>query len=75
MKASDLKDRIAKMYSHVLFEYKGRSCGVDPLTETRFNMWFGGDLITLSSVEDVMQIKFFGGKSLNEIAKEIEIYE
>lgn len=63
------------MHSHVLFEYKGKSCGVDPLTKNLFNIWFGNELISAYSIEEVMGLIFFDGKSLNDIAEEIEVYE
>lgn len=75
MTANELKNQIAKMHSHVLFEYKGKTCGVDPLTEDLFNLWFGNELISAHNIEEVMELDFFDGKSLNDIAEEIEVYE
>ena len=75
MRANELKSQITQRYSHVLFEYKGKNCGVDPLSEDLFNLWFGNELVSAYNIEDVMALKFFDGKSLSEIAGEIEIYE
>ncbi|MBR6887073.1 MAG: hypothetical protein IKN16_01340 [Selenomonadaceae bacterium] len=74
MTATELKEQIEKMNSHVLFDYDGKNCGVDPITKNEIAMWFGGEYLT-ARLEEVMQIKLFAGKSLNDIASEIEIYE
>ena len=75
MKASTLKKRITELCSHVLFEYAGADCGIDPITANKFNMWFGSAVQTVDDIESVMTLPLFDGKSLTEIAKEIEIYE
>ena len=75
MTASALKKQISKMYSHILFEYKGKNCGIDPITKDKIAMWFGGEYLTTHSADEAMQIKLFDGKSLNEIANKIEIHE
>lgn len=75
MTASALKKQISKMYSHTLFEYKGKNCGIDPITKDETAMWFGGEHLTIHSADEAMQIKLFDGKSFDEIADEIEIYE
>ena len=75
MKANTLKKRITKLCSHVLFEYAGVDCGVDPITLNKFYMWFGSDVRVLYSIESVMTLPLFNGKALIEIADEIEVYE
>lgn len=67
MTIAEVKNYLAKLTSHVLFEYKGKSCGVDPLSRNQFNMWYGSEGTTVSSIDEVMTTKFFDGKSLKEI--------
>ncbi|MBQ3337495.1 MAG: hypothetical protein IJG80_08840 [Selenomonadaceae bacterium] len=75
MTATALKEQISKMYSHILFEYDGKDCGVDPLARNEIVVWFGEKNLTAHSVDEAMQVKLFDSKSLNDIAKEIEVYE
>jgi hypothetical protein len=67
MTISELKDYLTAMVSHVLFEYNGRSCGIDPLSFNIFEMWIGEEYMTARSVEEVLSVKFFDGKSVKEI--------
>lgn len=75
MTAKELKNRIVKMNSHVLFDYKNCNCGIDPITSNQFTMWFGTTTMTAGDIEEVMTLKLFDGASLTDIASEIEIYE
>ena len=75
MTASDLKDEIEKMCSHILFDYKGKNCGIDPITKNIIAIWFGGEYTTVRSIDEAMQIKIFDGKSLDDISEGIDIYE
>ena len=66
-KLSELKDYLSALVSHVLFEYNGRSCGINPLAFNNFEMWMGEKYMTARSVEEVLSVKFFDGKSIEEI--------
>lgn len=57
--------------SDILFEYQGKDCGVDPLSRTEYDVWYGEKAETMTSVEDVFQKPFFDGKSLTDIFPEI----
>ena len=72
MIAKDLRDRINSICTHVLFDYNGKECGVDPFNEKHFDMWYGDNAITVTSIDDVMKQPFFDGQSLPDIADEIE---
>ena len=67
----ELYDYINGIISHVLFEYKEKECGIDPLSHTEFDVWYGEKEETMSSVEAVFNTPFFDGKSLTEIFTEI----
>ena len=55
----------------VTFEYNGYSCGVDPLAHNDFDMWYGNNEIKTQSIDEVMKIKFFDGKALEDIVDDI----
>jgi len=71
MTIAQVKDYLAKLTSHITFEYNGQSCGIDPLSKNEFNMWYGSDEMTVNSIDKVMNANFFDGKSLEEIWDEI----
>lgn len=75
MKAIDIKNRICEIASHFTFTYNGKNCGVDPFSTDKFEMWCGENEQTVHNIDDVMDSKFFDGKSLNEIANEIIIVD
>lgn len=80
MTAEKIKKRISECISHFCFDYQNKACGVDPVYNSkdgqRFEMWYGEDNIyTAHSVDEVMTVKMFGNKSLNEIAQHIDIVD
>lgn len=68
MTATKLKERIDEICTHVTFELNGRSCGIDPISHSHYDMWYGDVQYIAHNINDVMEVKLFGGKSLNEIA-------
>lgn len=72
MKLNDLKDQIYSLTSHILFDFNGNPCGVDPINHKHYDMWYGDEAVTVNSIDDVMSIKFFDGKSLTQIFDDIE---
>jgi hypothetical protein len=75
MTAEELKKTIDSLASHILFDYKGVSGGVDPFTHKSYDIWYGDDDRHLTSIDEVMNCPLFGGKSLNEIAEDLENVE
>ena len=69
MSATDLKNRIESLVSHILFEYEGLSCGIDPINAGCIDLWCGEDSVRCKSVEEAMTIPLFGGKSLSDICQ------
>lgn len=67
----EMYDYINGLVSHLLFEYNGRNCGIDPLSHTEFEIWYGDKAETMNSADDVFNELFFDGKSLTEIFPEI----
>lgn len=75
MTAKKLRDRIESLCTHVLFDYNGKACGVDPFDAGHFDMWCGEDFMEAHSIEEVMQEPFFEGKALQDIIDQIENVE
>ena len=75
MKINELKDRIAEIVTQTTFTYNGKSCGVDPMSSTEFDMWYGDDFVTVGSIEEVMNTKLFDNKSLTDIFDDIDDLE
>ena len=75
MKINELKDRIAEIVTQITFTYNGKSCGVDPMSSTEIDMWYGDDFVTVGSIEEVMNTKLFDNKSLTDIFDDIDDLE
>ena len=75
MTVKDLRDRISSICTHVLFDYNGKECGVDPFNEKHFDMWCGDDFMEAHSIDEVMKVPFFEGKALEDIAGQLENVE
>lgn len=67
MTITEVKDYLANLTGHVTFCYNGYDCGIDPLATDEFSMWYDTDEITVNSIDKVMNINFFDGKSLKDI--------
>lgn len=59
----------------VCFEYNDCSCGVDPLSHNKFEMWYGRECFTASSVDEVMTTKLYDGKSLTAIWDDVTDFD
>ena len=75
MTAKDLRDRINSICAHVLFDYHGKECGVDPFNKNHFDMWYGDDFMKVHSIDEVMKAPFFEGKALEDIVNQLENVE
>lgn len=72
MNINNLKSYITSLTSHVLFEYNGKKCGIDPLSRTEFDIWYGEKIQTVKSSDDVFSVPIFDGKSLKQIFGDIK---
>lgn len=75
MTASDIKKQIGSLCSHVLFDYEGHACGVDPIATDEYDMWCGNDYMKARSINEVMTTPFFKGKALEDITDQIRNIE
>lgn len=74
MTIDELKDYLSALTSHVLFEHNGCSCGIDP-SRNNFEMWMGENFMVARSIEEVLNVKFFDGKSIKEIWDDVKELE
>ncbi len=71
MTSSMIKKHLDDLIGCITFEYNGYSCGIDPLAHDDFDMWYGNDEYKAHSIDEVMKIKLFDGKSLEDIEDDI----
>ncbi len=71
MKITEFKNRVSSLISFIGFEYEGKSCGIDPINKSHFEMWCGDNYIVAKSIDEVMNTKIFNGHSLSEIYPQI----
>lgn len=73
--AEKIRDRIDELCTLFGFVYQGRDGHVDPFNHAKYQMLFDGVEWEAHSIDEVMTLPFFDGRSLAEIADEIEITE
>ena len=71
MKLDDLKKHIESLIGVVEFEYNGTPCGIDPLSRSHYDMWYGEEYLMAKSIDEVMSAKIFDNKSLVQIFNRI----
>ncbi len=71
--ATEIHNRLLEFATAFTFDYKNKHGGVDPFNDTEFDMWYGDTLITVCSIDEVMNTPIFDGKSLTDIVDEIDI--
>ena len=52
----ELEKRINSLCTHVLFDYKGHSCGIDPLALDDFDMWCGESYMKAKNIDEVITV-------------------
>ena len=67
MTAKELRDRIESLCTHVLFDYNGKECGVDPFNAKHFDVWCGDKFMEAHSIDE--------GKALEDIVDQLENVE
>ena len=74
MNLEEIRNAIYSLVSFFGFNYNQKNCGVDPISHTQYEMWYGEEkTYTAKSIDDVLSVPLFNGKSINEIYNEIEI--
>lgn len=76
MKKETLSNVIAACVNDVVFVYNGKKSGVTSEVKNSvptFQTWHGSETKEYNNIADVMNDAFYGGKSLNDLANEIDI--
>lgn len=75
MTLKQFKNHLEQLIGAVLFDYKGYSCGVDPISKTEYHIWCGDEIAIAQSVDDVLSTNIFDGKPLIDIFEECEDFD
>lgn len=73
MTANDIKNIILEFTNDVVFYYGDENACINPWSESKFEVGFRDKMKTYDNIDALMNDPFFDGKSLNEIAGEIEL--
>lgn len=74
MKIDDIKAKISSCCNDVVFEYNGIRSGITSEVHNStpiFQAWHGDKTKEYSNVDDVISDKFYSGKSIMDIAENI----
>ena len=74
MRRKELEKLILSLSQDVLFDFEGKSACINPWNPQKIEVGYGDMVKTYDCIEDVMEDKFYHGKSLNEICEKLDIY-
>lgn len=72
MNEYELKTLIESLVQDVTFEYDGKYACINPWNKHKFEVGFDDKCKTYDNIDDVMNDKFYDGKSLKDICENIE---
>ena len=73
MKPNALRELILSLTQDIVFQYNGTYACINPWNPNKIEVGYGEKVKMYKDIEDVMTDKFYDGKSLNEIAEQLEI--
>lgn len=76
MNKDELRQILSECCNDISFSYKGLPSGVTSEIHNyvaTYQAWHGDDVKEYDNVDEVMNDKFYSGKSLNGLVKEVEI--
>ncbi len=71
MNKTELKDLISSLVSDITFTYQHREGSICPFAADNIVISYGANVLECKSVNEVMAVKFFNGKSMDEISNQI----
>jgi hypothetical protein len=74
MNDKELRELIESLTCDIEFEFKNVHGSVCPINHNDIGLAYGGKTLDCKSIDEAMDSKLFDGKSLNEIATELEMY-
>ena len=75
MSKNELKNIISDCCNDVLFDYNGKKSGITSEVKDSvptFQVWHGTEVKEYSNIDDVMDDKFYSGKSINDLVGNVE---
>ena len=75
MNFEDFKSYLSCLTSHVLFQFHGKPCGVDPISKERYDVWCGSDSRTMDNLEQVLTTPMFDHQPLQKVFNQIQDIE
>lgn len=76
MTLRELISGLTDEYWTVVFKYNDKTCGIEPQADNgviTYDIWYGGDdLFKAKSIDEVLHLRAFNGKSLTEIYPRIK---
>lgn len=69
----EVVERLRTVITCFEFTYNGIPCGVDPFSKTDYDVWYGDKLVKMNSIDEVINSKFFDGKTIKDIFPYIDI--
>lgn len=73
MSAKELFDWIDSLSQDIDFEYHGKSGSICPFSRSDISLCYNGEEVTVHSVEAAMREPFIDGRSLEELAEDLQI--
>lgn len=73
----ELKKALTLEFCDIEFSFHGKDCGIEPIVENShatYNVWCDDMLKTFKSANEVLDSPMFDGKSLREIAEDIDFF-
>lgn len=73
LNSEEIKKLILSLVQDVVFEYENKTCCINPWSRTKFEVGYNDIVKIYSDIDDLMNDTIFDGRSLSDIADEIEI--
>ena len=70
---NDYDELILSLVQDVVFEYDNKTCCINPWSRTKFEVGYNDIVKIYTDIDDLMNDTIFDGRSLSDIADEIEI--
>ncbi len=73
MNKEKLKDLILSFCQDVIFQYHGENACINPYNKNKFEVGYGDKAKIYTDIDELMDDKFYDGKSLNQISESLDI--
>ncbi len=73
----ELKEALTVEFCDIEFFFKDKPCGVTPIVKAgkaTYDVWYGDDFEEHSSADGVLNTPLFDGKTLAQIAEDVDFF-